>query len=611
MKWLFLLACFAPAAVLAAVPTSLAQIALDHVKDPSGIKLTSVGDRTLIAVAAPDDDRAKGAFWYGVDPGMDAQTARVIWTNRLACPLPDGTGEVIATPSLVLCRTDHDVFAIAPQDGSVRWHFHHKKLLAPMATAGQRVAVNAANEELAVLDLPTGRVLRRFALGGAPLQAAAMSAHGPLALIVAKRADSTAPGHSHQIIAQPLAEAASTTDARLEPLTPLWLAPFGGADYRLLPSQGLLVTTPVTGVVDARDLASGRVLWAEPTPLLPTLEPLAEGLAIGGIRTDGVRWIGLADARSKITAWRRPWTLGALHGVGLDNGHVVWLGDDGWEVTRVRDGNLEASGALHDDAELATVQAADHVLTLLLWRHKLGGTLQQVALQPTQPPPPVPALPPPDWLVPGRQLVFFDFVHGGRDPQTLLPGDGTMQALTVWPEASASGFTFAFRRQDAHGAGPEAKRTIPDEALATAPGLELSGEADGSANDRTTLQLSQAVWQTLTKTGHADLLFEGEALALHLEGPSSVRLQVRNTSGLLHWADVDTQVAVNENGKVRLWLMALGDRALAIRAETPRRTWALMNVDWRPPTLAAPEAKRPERGQLGRKTTKLRSKKPR
>ena len=582
MKCLWFLAFLLPINAFAAAPVTLSQIDLTHVKDPAGIKLTSMGDRTLIAVPPAEDDEAAakvGAAWYGVDPGMDAQTARVVWTSRLACPLAGGIGEVLATPTLVLCRTDHDVFALAPQDGTVRWRFHHKKNLAPMATAGQRVAVNVDNEELDVLDLANGRVLRRFALHGAPLQAAALSPNGPLAFVVAKVADNAAPGHSHQILAQPLAEAASTTDARIEPLAPLWQMPFGGADYRLVPSQTTLVATPIAGVVDARDLATGHVLWADSTLLLPTLEPLAAGLAVGGIRPDGVRWVGLADPRTKVTTWRRPWTLGALHGVGLDNGHLVWLGDGGWLVTRAKDGQQEATGSVPDDAEVAQVQAADHVLTLLLWGRKTGGSWQQVALGETQPPPPLPAPPQLDWLEPGRQLLVLQYAHGGRDPQTLLPGDGAIGALMIWPTRPHAA-SFAYQ---AVGDKPEPvlTRTSTPDALANARSLDLL-LAPGVPSDVPALLLSHAAWRTLVETGRGELKLDGAALTLHVDGPASSRLQVRDAAGVFHWADVDVQIAANEDSSVRLWLMPYGNAALAVRMESPKRTWAVMNVDWKP-----------------------------
>ena len=595
MKLFLALAFFLPAAAFAAAPTSLSQIPLDHLKDPSGVKLTSIGDRTLIAVPPPAGDD-KGAFWYGVDPGMDAQTARVVWSSRVACPVASSSGEVLATPSVVLCRTDHDVFALAPQDGSVRWRFHHKQKLAAMVTAGQRVAVSVDNEELNVLDLANGRVLRRFAMHGAPLQAAAQSPNGPLAFIVVRMPEGAPPGHSHRIVAQPLAEAASTTEAKLEPLQPLWHVAFGGADYRLVPSQSALVATPVAGVIDARDLATGKTLWADPVPLLPTLEPLTDGLAVGGIRPDGVRWIGIADTRTKITNWRRAWPFGALHGVGLDNGHVVWLGDGGWLVTRATDGQLEASAETTDDGEIATVQAADHVLTLLLWRGKTGGSWQQVALSPRQAPPPLPEPAQLDWLTPGRQLIFFDFEHNGRDPQTLLPGDGTMQGLTVWPVGTTDGWRLEYRRQDAKGLSQLGAQTTTREALATAPRMDLTLlPGDVTATDRTSLRLSKALWQTLTQTGRVDVVLDGEPLALHVEGLASVRLQARDKAGAFRWADVDVQVAANEDGGVRLWLMPYGDSAIAARAELPHRTWALMSVDWRP--IVAPTEETKQRGK--------------
>lgn len=609
MKLFFLLAIFVPASVFAAAPTSLSQIAVDHVKDPSGVKVTSVGDRTVIAVQPPGRDD-KGAFWYGVDPGMDAQTARIVWTSRLACPLADGTGELLATSSLVLCRTDHDVFALAPQDGSVRWRFHHKLKLATLATAGERVAVSVDNEELEVLDLQTGHVLRRFALHGAPLQTVAQSPDGPMALIVARLADGAPPGHSHEIIAQPLADAASTTVARLEELTPSWRAPFGGADYRLVASQNALVATPVAGVIDARDLATGKALWADAVPLLPTLEPLREGLAVGGIRPDGVRWVGLADTRTRIVKWRRPWPYGALHGVGSDNGHLIWLGDGGWIATGAADGQLEASGDLPENMDVTSVQAANHVLTLLLWHGKTGGAWQQVGLHATEAPPPLPDPPPLDWLTAGRQLTFLDFAHGGRDPQTQLPGDGAMQGVTVWPTAAATGWAMTFRRQDAKGTGQDGSRTVAAAALETAARMDL-GLIPGQAalGDRTFLQLSRAVWRTLTLTGRADLTLDGVALALHLDGLASVRMQVRDKSGSFRWADVDTQVASSEDGAARLWLMPYEGTAIAARAELPHRTWALMSVDWRP--TAAPDDETRQRAKLppGKKGAKPRKKK--
>ncbi len=587
MKFLVFLAVFAPTSVLAAAPTSLSQIAIDHLKDASGLKLTSVGDRTLIAVQAPEGDD-KGAFWYGVDPGMDAATARVVWTSRVACPLPT-VGEVLATPSLVLCRTDHDVFALAPQDGGVRWRFRHKKPLALMATVGERVAVNVDNEELVVLELATGRVLRRFALLGAPLQAVGESPNGPLALIVAKAADGAPAGQTHEIVAQPLSDAASTTNAQLEPLAPLWRTPFGGADYRLVPSQTTVVATPVPGVIDARDLATGKVLWAEPVPLLPTLEPLTDGLAVGGIRPDGLRWVGIANTRTKITVWRRAWPFGALHGVGLDNGHVVFLGDGGWLVARAKDGQLEATGEVSDAGEVIAVQAADHVLTLLTSQGRAGATWQQVALSPTEAPPPLPPPPPVDWLAAGRQLQFLDFPHGGRDPRTLLPGDGAMLAVTVWPLKSAQGWAFEFRRQDAKGEGQNGTRTMTAEALESAARFDLDLAAAGAAvANRTALRLSKGLWRALLDTGRAELTLDGAQLALHLDGLASTRLQVRDEAGVFHWADVDVQVASNEDGSVRLWLLPYGDAAIAARAELPHLTWALMSVDWRPHGAAEP-----------------------
>ncbi len=606
MKVLVFLALCAPVSALAAAPTTLSQIATDHLKDPSGIKLTSVGDRTVIAVQPRVGDD-KGAFWYGVDPGMDAQTARVVWSSRIACPLPDGTGEVLATPSAVLCRTDHDVFAIAPHDGSVRWRYHHNDKLALMVTAGDRVAVNVDNGELAVLELTTGRVLRRFALHGAPLQAAALSPNGPLALITARTAGSAPVGHSHAILAQPLAEAASTTTARLEELAPLWRVPFGGAEYRLVPSQTAFVATPVAGVIDARDLATGKTLWADAVPLLPTLEPLADGLAVGGIRPDGVRWVGMADTRTRITKWRRAWSFGALHGVGSDNGHAIWLGDGGWLVTRAGDGQWEASGELADSTEVASVQAADHVLTLLLWHGKSGGEWQQVALSPTQAPPPLPDMPELDWLTPGRQLAFLDFVHGGRDAQTQLPGDGAMQAVTVWPLAAAEGTAFAFRRQDAKGTTEEGGRSTTQQAIDTAQRLDLELPAGhATLADRTAWQMSQVLWQTLLRTGRVELTLDGVVLALHLEGLASVRLQVRDHVGAFRWADVDAQVAASEDGAVRLWLMPHRGTAMVARAELPRRTWALMRVEWRP-AEAPDEAPKPRGKTLpGKKRAKTR-----
>lgn len=578
----------APSAALAAAPVSLSQIAIDHVKDLSAIKLTSVGDRTLVTVPAPAGDD-KGAFWYGIDPGMDAQTARVVWTTRLACPVAAAQGEIVATTNAVLCRTDHDVFALAPQDGSVRWRFHHKKRLTLLASAGQRVAVNVDNDELTVLDLSNGRVLRRFALEGAPLQAAALSPNGPLAFVVAHLADSAANGQSHRILAQPLAEAASTTDARIEPLQPLWQAPFGGADYRLVPSQGALVATPVAGVIDAHDLATGKILWAEPVPLLPTLEPLADGLAVGGIRPDGVRWVGLADTRTRITRWRRTWPYGALHGVGVDNGHVVWLGDGGWLVTRATDGQLEASGDLTDASEVTAVQAADHVLTLLVSQGKSGAHWQQVTLNPTQAPPAIAEQPALDWLAPGRRLVFLDFAHGGRDPQTLLPGDGPMQAVAVWPRATADGWAFGHDQPDSDKSARAGSVQVSAAALATSTRvlLRLPPGALTTA-DASALRLSQASWQTLQQTRRAELTLDGAPLTLHLEGLGASRLQVRDKTGAFRWADVDTQVVANEDGSVRLWLMPFAQSALIVRAELPTRTWALMNVDRQPEPTAAP-----------------------
>ncbi len=607
MKLLVLLAFLTPAAALAAAPTVLSQIAVDHLTDASGIKLMSVGDRTVVAVQPPEGDD-KGAYWYGVDPGMDAATARVVWASRVACPLP-GVGEVVATASLVLCRTDHDLFALAPADGSVRWRFHAKRELAPLATAGQRVAINLDNEELDVLDLQTGHVLRRFELHGAPLQTAALSPNGPLALIVAKAVGAAAVGHTHEMLAQPLAEAASTTTAKLEPLAPLWRVPFGGADYRLVPSQTAVVATPMPGVIDARDLATGKVLWAEPVPLLPTLEPLADGLAVGGIRPDGVRWIGVADTRTRITTWRRAWPYGALHGVGMDNGHVVWLGDGGWLVTRGKDGQLEASGEVADAGDVVAVQAADHVLTLLTWQGKTGALWHQFTLSPAQPPPPLPDQPATEWLAPGRQLVFMDFAHGGRDPQTLLPGNGAMMALMVWPVATAQGWAFEFRRQDDNGTGQNGTRTMTAEALESA-GIDLDLAAAGpAAASRTALRLSKQLWRALLDTGRAEQTLDGGKLGLHLDGPASSRLQVRDKDGIFHWADVDVQVASTADGTYRLWLMPYGDAALVVRAELPNQTLALMSVDWRPAVEPPPNARPAGKAANKSKSPKLRKKK--
>ncbi len=607
MKFFLIFALCAPFSAWAAAPTSLSQIPLDHLKDPSGVKLTSVGDRTLIAVQPPASDD-KGAFWYGVDPGMDAQTARVVWTSRVACPLTTGTGDVQATPTWVLCRTDHDVFALSPADGSVRWRFHHKDRITAMGFADQRVAVNVDNAELTSLDLKSGRVLRRFDLRGAPLQAVVQSPQGPLALVVAKFDDQAPTGFSHRIYAQPLAEAASTAAAPVEPLSPAWSAPFGGADYRLVPSQNAIVTTPASGVIDARDTATGKVLWAEPTPLLPTLEPLADGLAVGGIRPDGIRWIGLANTRTRITTWRRAWPFAALQGVGLDNGHVVWLGEGGWLVTRAQDGQQEAAGELTDDAEVASVQAADHVMTLLLWRRKTGGTWQQVALHPIEPPKALAELESQDWLVPGRQLNFLHFRHEGRDPQTLLPGDGAMLALTVWPKAAASGWAFDFRLTDAKGAGQNGARSTSKDEMDNATALDLDLVPGPTAPaDHTALQVSRALWQKLTQTGEMTLKLDGEQVTLRGAGPASVRLQVRDKPGPFHWADVDVQVASTADGSIRLWWMPFGESAIAARAELAHRTWALMSVDWRPPeeTTAVKDAKgKLPSGKKGKKSRK-------
>jgi hypothetical protein len=228
-------------------------------------------------------------------------------------------------------------------------------------------------------------------------------------------------------------------------------------------------------------------------------------------------------------------------------------------------------------------------MTVLLWRRKTGGMWQQVALHAREAPQAIAPLAPQDWLSPGRQLNFLQFDHEGRDPQTLLPGDGTMLALAVWPKAAESGWAFDFRKQDANGKGQDGARATSKDVMDNAPGLDLNlTPGPGAPADRTALQVSRAVWQSLSQSGQAALTLDGEAVALRTVGMGSVRLQVREARGPFHWADVDTLVVSDKTGAIRLWLMPFGESAIAVRAEMAHRTWALMRVDWRPPAEAAP-----------------------
>lgn len=577
-------------AALADPRRALTDIQLGLEQDPGALKLTSVGDRTIVALLPAEND-PKGATWHGIDPGMDAQTTRVIWTSRLACPLlPEHELQVAGGPSgsLVLCRTDHDVFALSPQDGSVRWRFHDDRKLERIGHAGQRVAVNLADTLLIVLDLQTGKVLRRFGLGGAPLGTVVNSAAGPLALVVTLR-DSTEEGHTHALLAQSLAEPASTTDARPEPLQPLWQTPFGAATYALFPSQNAVTGSPAPMTIDAHDTATGQTLWTEPAQFLPTLEPVPGGLAVGGVRPDGVRWIGLMETRTRVLRWRRPWTLGALQGVGEDNGHLLWLGERGWLVTRLADGVQEAAGQAPEDHDIAAIQAADHVLTLALWHQKTGLIWQQIPLTGTELPQPLPPQVPPNWLTPDRQLLWVDLRHGGRDKQTLLPGDGPLYGHETTFERAAAGWQFKLLTRRGNASMEPQQVKMPQDALQHAHRLvvDLAHIPPGQA---TMLVVSRDVWKALRDSGRTELaLDDAPPVAFHTAGDSAVRMQTREGK-TLHWTDLDVKVVTNDDGSARLWLMPLAgpgleDLALVVRAELPKQTWAL--------TVAQPVVQQP------------------
>ena len=598
MKFLAILSLLFAVPAQAAGPQTLEQIAVGADLDAASVRLAAVGDRTLVAVQPLEQDQ-RGALWYGVEPGMDARSARVVWSTRLACPLAGGPGEVVATATLVLCRTDHDVFALSAADGTVRWRFHHDRPLNALHPAGARLAIDVDGEELVALEAASGRTLARYALGGAPLRAAAMTPDGPLAFVVHK-ADAARPGHTHAIAAQPLAADSPTPDVR-EAMKPLWRKPFGGADYRLVPSEDMLLATPMPGVLDARELTTGTVRWLDPTPLLPTLEALPGGLAVGGIRPDGVRWVGLARARTQVRRWRQAWTHGALQGVGEDNGHLVWLGETGWLVTRVSDGSVEARGDLAEDTLVAAVQAADHAVTLLLWQPRSGATWLHVPLTTTQPPAALPAAPALDWLEPGRELAWLDYAHGGRDPETGLPGDGPMQELVVWPlAASEDALRFAFRRRTVGIAEVRGERVLAATARAEGHRLDLTLDAGTAVwADRTALLVAGQTWRALAAGNEVDLAVGDERVQRFVRlGSGSTRLQVADKAGVLRWADVDAEIATNGAGDVRLWLVPMGEEALVVRAELPRQTWALMQVrrgapEVEPPTGAPHSARKP------------------
>lgn len=558
----------------------LADVALGHIQDPAGIQLTAVGDRAVIAVAPAKGD-TKGTTWVGVDPGMDAETSPVVWSTRLACPVAGQTSQVLAAPPLVLCRTEQDVFALRASDGSVVWRYHAAGKIEKLAVSGKRVAVREGERLLAVLALQTeggvqgGQVLRRLDTLGAPLQAAMLTAAGPVALLVAKGADDAAAGHTHQIVAVPLADAASTADARLEPLQPAWKVAFGAADYALFPSQTAILAAPVPGTMQARDASTGRLLWLDPTTILPTVEPLPSGLAVAGIRPDGQRWVGLADPRTQVIRWRRVWELGGLHGIGEDNGHMVFLGDGGWLVARATDGALEGQGELADDEAIAAVQAADHVLTQLIFKRRSGLSWHQRTLTVGPLPEPLTQQPHVPWLSSGWRLVWMDLRHGGRDVATGLPGDGPLLGWSTEVTQHAEGWDVTTAPMRAGATDTGVKQTWSTELLRTASRVSLNPAAAG-ADSALTFALSAQQWQLLDQTGHVDLGVGVDASqTFHRQGLATVRMQVRDPKGNLRWTDLDTMMIATADGTTRLWLLAYQQQALVVRAELATRLWAL------------------------------------
>ena len=565
------------------VPTCITS-SLSFLRAPS---VRSRGFSAVIAVEPAKGD-TKGTIWFGIDPGMDAQTSPVVWSTRVACPVAGHAAQVVAAPPLVLCRTDKDIFALKAGDGSVAWRYHAAGKLDKMAVAGQRVAVRDGDKLLAVLALGDGRVVRRFDTQGAPLQAAMVTAAGPVALLVAKSGPGTVAGKTHAIVAQPLAEAASTTDARLEPLVPAWRRAFGAADYAVLPSEQTIFSVPVPATLQARDAATGRVLWVDPTTLLPTVEPLQAGLAVAGIRHDGQRWVGLADPRTQVIRWRVKWELGTLHGVGEDNGHLVFLGDNGWLVVRARDGALEGQGEVADDEAIASVQAADHVLTRLVFQRHGGFSWHQHMLNAGPAPEGLTPQPSVPWLSSGWRLVWLDLRHGGRDAETGLPGDGP---LNGWASAVTQDFgtwhVSTSPMQDGEvGKALDDLSTPP--TLKSAAKITLTPEVT-AGTDGLLFAVSIDRWEALQEKGAVDLAVAQEPLqSFHREGLATVRTQVRDTKGQLRWTDMDTELVANGDRTTRLWLLAYGDSALVVRAETPTRTWALAMVE--PDVVAHPKA---------------------
>lgn len=552
------------------------------------IYMLADAERTYVVSESGQDELP--ARWVAADAG-----GRVLWTALERCPDFRAPPMLGATAAGIFCKRATEIVGIDPALGVERWRWAPGPPLYITAAAGDRLATSVANEVLAVLDLASGRLTRRFLTDGAVLEAVAETDAGPVAVLVTE--DRPA---ARRLVIQPIDGEAPAGDATPEPLQPTWSRPFEAYSFDLRVPGDAVIGAPREGLQACYDLADGHLRWLDFLELRPPLAWGSEGGASWGVSADGASaWVGLVDPATRTVRWQRPWAYGSPPvSASATERYTLFAGQEGWALYRPSDGAALASGSVRPGESLRSLAASDGAVTWMV-----GGagsrTLHHARLLAGHPASQEPALPArPSWLRPGLQLRYLFVLHRGQDTETGLMREPRSVGFALELRSLRGGVGFAWQAED----GRAGERFIPAQVLAEARAHSdaFRGDEGEVAPTKTSLWFGRAVLAELLAGGSVTWRDDsaGGAARLALEGWSHHRAQLMrpgaDAPAILDLptvvlraepvaesvaepvaepsaeAGVETGTELGvETGQSRYWIAPWADYPLIVRAERP------------------------------------------